>query len=282
MLNPLHRCTRLTWLAGAAAVLALAGPAHGGDKNPYWEFKDKAAKDAEGAIVATLLWTPTGKKIGQKTQYTIDVAKTTRAADVRADLIKQIKADKDVSADYDVQEKGNTVLLTPKPGQTPKTPLKPAAETKTKINAKGAIIPIACSGGIDPTIGTAEFGISATGSDTDPGFFTIGLEGKEYTTLTFEQATGQAISPLEVQMALLVQLKQVYQSRATFETSTGLLRVTDVSTGDPYGTGDVDVGASFYSDDPDLVGYASMEIVPSPGALVIAAAGGLLVARRKR
>lgn len=263
-------------VAAALACTSAQGKTTG---EPFFKFESMklpiGTKAIDGQVELRMAWIPAGEKVGITETVIVPVTATDTPAVVAANAAAELrKMDYKIADSFTIGTDGGIVTLTRKAGVKA---LSPGGGTRPKDRT--GQVPLKAGAGIDPVLGEASWMIEDAGLADYRGDFMIGLEGLEFTTPTYDETTGFPKTGEEVFGDLLEQLRGYYGDRASL--SDGVLRVADVTTGDPFTTPGLDIGATYFSTDPDFTGFACMTI-PSPAGLSVLGAAGLTAVRRRR
>lgn len=275
-------CARFVML-GTTCILAAAlaiSPAHAKKTGePFYKFETMqlpvGTKAIGGQVELRMSWIPNGAKIGKTKNVIVPVAATDGPAAVATKAAAELgKAEHEIADSFTITTDGGIVTLTRMAGVRALSPgggTRPADLT--------GLVPLRTGAGIDPVLGVASWTIDDYGLMDHTGDFMIGCEGKSFTAPTYNFVMGGPKSRDELLADLLQLLRSEYGDRATL--AEGVLRVADVETGDPFSGSGLDIGATYFSTDPNFTGFAAMTI-PEPTGLPVLCIAVMLAVRRRR
>jgi PEP-CTERM motif len=137
------------------------------------------------------------------------------------------------------------------------------------------------SSGVDPLTGTADYQL--TGPANGDGTVSLGIEGLTFTAATYDPGSGLPQTDIQIEQNLLGELQGGGFSQAFLDTSTGILSIPNITTGDPAGGDGSDIGA-FLSNDGDTGALVTLSdiLVPEPSTIALLTIGAIsLIATAK-
>jgi hypothetical protein len=150
-----------------------------------------------------------------------------------------------------------------------------AIYVKASVGVTGnPVTGVKVSSGIDPLVGTADYQL--TGTANGDGTVSLGIEGLAFTSPTYDLNTGAPLSDMQIEQSLLSELQVGGFSQSYLDSTTGILSIPNITTGDPESGDGSDIGA-FLSNDGDSGNLVTSSdiAVPEPTAISLLIIGSI-------